>query len=95
MTPQAHGQPEQPTELLYLPRPSWGPAFLAVGIAFLVLGAFLGRFLLAVGAAVTILALASWGGSAAREFLRLPREQRARPAVLPPITLRRAGRRDR
>jgi hypothetical protein len=53
-----------------------------------VLGAFLGWFLLALGAVVTIAAVASWGGRAVRDFLRLPRRQRARPAVLPPFTVR-------
>jgi hypothetical protein len=88
------GQPEQPTELVYLPRPSLSPVFLACGIAFLALGAFLGWLLLAVGALVTIAAIATWGGRATKEFLRLPRRQRARPAVLPPITLRQPVERD-
>jgi hypothetical protein len=88
------GQPEQPTELVYLPRSSWSPIFLATGIALLVLGAFLGWFLLLAGAIVTIAAIATWGGRATRDFLRLPRHQRARPAVLPPMTLGQRGERD-
>jgi hypothetical protein len=86
------GQPEQPTELVYLPRPSWSPIFVGLGIGFLVLGTFLGWLLLLVGAIVTVLALAAWVGGATRDYLRLPRRQRARPAVLPPITV---GRRER
>jgi Cytochrome c oxidase subunit IV len=88
------GRPEEPTELVYLPRGSWAPAFLAAGIALLVLGAFLGWFLLLVGALVTLLALIGWGGRVARDFLRLPRRQRVRPAVLPPMTFRHPVDRD-
>jgi hypothetical protein len=86
--------PEQPTELVYLPRSSWAPAFVAAGAAFAVLGAFAGRVYAAFGIAVVVIALAVWGGGAARDFLRLPRRQQARSAVLPPITLRRPTDRD-
>jgi len=81
--------PEEPTELVYLPRPSWAPAFVTGGAAFAVLGLFSGWVYLAFGLAVAVIAIGAWGGSAARDFLRRPRRQRARSAVLPPRTLQR------
>jgi hypothetical protein len=41
------------------------------------------------GLVVAVIAIAAWGGGAARDFLRRPRRQRTRSAVLPPRTLQR------
>ena len=83
-----------PSELVYLPKPSWAPAFFAAGIALLIGGLFLGEFMLPgwfyaiAGAIIALIALRSMIGIAVRDFYRLPRRQRIRGAVLPAATMR-------
>ena len=83
-----------PSELVYLPKPSWAPAFFAAGIALVVGGLFMGEFMLPgwcyviAGAIVSIVALRSMIAIAVRDFYRLPRRQRIRGAVLPAATMR-------
>jgi len=80
---------DRPTELVYSPRPSWAPAYLAFGVALAVCGIFAEGFMVRgwvyaiIGAAVALAALASMIGGARRDFYRLPRRQRVRGAVLP------------
>ena len=83
----------QPTESIYLERPSWGPAFFALGAALLICGIFAEGFMVrgwvysVIGAIFALAALWSMVGRAIRDFYRLPRRQRARGAVLPVTTL--------
>ena len=83
-----------PSELVYLPKPSWAPAFFAAGIALVVGGLFMGEFMLPgwfyviLGAIVAIFALRAMISIAVRDFYRLPRRQRVRGAVLPAATVR-------
>ena len=85
---------QAPSELVYLPKPSWGPAFFAAGVALLIGGFFMGEFMLPgwfysiVGAIIVIAALNTMIGIAVRDFYRLPRRQRIRGAVLPAATMR-------
>jgi hypothetical protein len=87
-------RPTQPTELIYLPSPSWAPAFLALGIALAVCGIFAQGFMVRgwvwsiLGAVIALAALRGIVASATRDFYRLPRRQRVRGAVLPVATLR-------
>jgi len=85
----------QPTELVYLPDPSWAPVLLAVGLAIVGIGLFAGWFYSIVGGVVGgVLALAAlwaWIRSAGREVGRLPRQQRVSTAVLPAAPLRRSA----
>lgn len=82
------------SELVYLPRPSWAPVFLAVGAALMVNGIFAEGFLFrgyvysGFGAVVALLALRSLALGATRDFMRLPRKQRSRSAVIPPVSFR-------
>jgi hypothetical protein len=91
--PERQEVPE-PTELVYLPRPSWGPAFLALAAALVVNGIygegfiFRGWVYMVIGAIVALLAAQSMIRTAARDFYRLPRRQRARSAVLPAASLK-------
>jgi hypothetical protein len=90
-------EPEQiteSTELIYLPRSSWGPAFFAFG-AFMVLNGIYGEGILfrgwvymIVGAIILLAALRSMIGGAVRDFYRRPRKQRQATAVLPAASLR-------
>jgi hypothetical protein len=91
----AHRDPiEQPTELVYLPTPSWAPAFLALGVTLAVCGIFAEGFMVRgwvwsiVGVVIALAALRGIVTGAVRDFYRLPRRQRVRGAVLPVATLR-------
>ena len=83
-----------PSELVYLPKPSWAPAFFAGGIALILASFFIGEFMLPgwfyglLGAVVAIAALRAMTAIAVRDFFRLPRRQRVRGAVLPAATMR-------
>ena len=87
-------QTPQATELIYLPRPSWAPAFLALGAALAVNGIygegflFRGYVYMIAGAVIALVALRSLVVGAARDFYALPRKQRARSAVLPAASLK-------
>ncbi len=79
--------------MVYMPKPSWAPAFLALGILGLVCGTFASGFIFApyiyalVGAAIALLAFRSIVRGAIREYYRLPRRQRVRGAALPVETI--------
>jgi hypothetical protein len=83
--------PPQPTELVYLPRPSWLPAFTALGIALAVVGLFAWWPYGVMGAVIALVSIVAWIRGAAREMSRLPVEQRPASAVLPAVPLRRRG----
>ena len=89
-----HERIPEPTEQIYLPRPSWGPAFFALGAALLVCGIFAEGFMVRgwvyaiFGAIFLFAALRTMISDAARDFFRLPRRQRVRGAVLPVSTVR-------
>jgi len=80
----------QPTELVYVPSPSWAPALLAVGLAVVAVGLFGGWVYSIAGGAIAIGALWVWVRGATTDFGRLPREQRPSTAVLPAVPLRRS-----
>jgi hypothetical protein len=78
-----------PTELIYAPGPSWAPAFTAVGVAAMAVGAFAGWFYALIGGFVLICAAVAWYRDAESQAERLPRRQRLTSAVIPPTELRR------
>lgn len=86
----------EPGEMVYAPKPSWAPAFFAMGILGLVCGTFASGFIfspLIYGIVGAIVALAAFRGlvrGAVRDYFRLPRRQKVRGAALPveTITLR-------
>jgi hypothetical protein len=79
----------EPTELVYVPRPSWIPFFAAAGLTGLLVGLFAGIVWATIGAVVLVAALLTWLRRASDELSRLPRSQRPTTAVLPPIPPRR------
>jgi hypothetical protein len=83
--------PPPPTELVYLPRSSWLPAFTALGIALVIVGLFAWWPYGVVGAMIALVSIVAWIRGAARDTSRLPIEQRPSTAVLPAVPLRRRG----
>jgi uncharacterized membrane protein YdjX (TVP38/TMEM64 family) len=80
-----------PSELVYLPGPSWAPAALAVGLAAALVGAFAGWVYSALGGIIAVIAFWVWVRQAGAEIARLPAEQTLDTAVLPPESVRRAN----
>jgi hypothetical protein len=88
-----HRQVSEPGETIYTPRPSWGPAFLALGALGLVCGTFASGFIFSpliwgiVGAIFLLAAFRSIVRGAIRDYYRLPRRQETRGAALPVETI--------
>ena len=85
-------QPPAPSELVYVPAPSWLPVLAAAGLAGLLVGLFAGSPYAIAGAIVLLASLRSWLRGAREEIARLPREQHLTSAVLPAVPLRRSER---
>jgi len=83
----------EPGDLLFVPRPSWAPAFFAAGVGGLVCGIYANGFIFPswvyaiVGAIFILAALRSLVRGAVRDYFRLPRKQKTRGAVLPVETI--------
>jgi hypothetical protein len=78
----------EPTELVYVPEPSWKPVLLAFGLALMVAGVFMGWVWLVAGAIVLLLALRAWIQDIRSDLGRLPRTQSVTSAVIPATPLR-------
>ena len=89
-----HREIPEPGELIHLPRPSWAPAFLALGAVGLLCGIYAAGFIFpafvyaVVGAIFALAAFRSLIRGAIRDYYRLPRRQRVRGAVLPVEVIR-------
>jgi hypothetical protein len=79
----------EPTELVYLPRPSWAPPLLAAGLAGVVASVFTWWPYGVVGAIFALAALWVLIRHARQDFSRLPRRQRLTAAVIPAVPLKR------
>jgi hypothetical protein len=79
----------EPTELIYLPEPSWHPALIAAGLAAVLASIFTWWPYGVVGAVVALLALRAWIRDARQDFGRLPRRQRITTAVIPAVPLKK------
>jgi hypothetical protein len=88
-----HRHVPEPGEMIYTPRPSWAPAFFALGVLALVCSIFSGGFGLPpivfaiVGAVLVLLAFRNIARGASRDYYRLPRRQETRGAALPVETI--------
>jgi hypothetical protein len=84
-----HREIPEPGELVYPPRPSWAPAFFALGALGAVCGIFAEGFMVrgwiysVVGVVILLFALRRMIKGATLDYFRLPRRQKARGAVLP------------
>jgi hypothetical protein len=94
-----HEQIPQPTELVYLPRRSWSPIFLVLGLALVVNGIYAEGFLfrgwvyLIAGAVIALVALRALISGTAHDFYERPRRQRQSASVLPAASLRAPAKR--
>lgn len=83
----------EPGEMVYGSRPSWAPAVFAFAAALAVCGIFAEGFMVRgwvysiIGGVVMLFALRGMVRGAARDYLRRPRRQRVRGAVLPVETI--------
>ena len=83
----------EPGELVYASRPSWAPAFFALGAAGAVCGIYAEGFMVPawvfsiIGGIIILAALRSMIVGARADYYRLPRKQRVRGAVLPVETI--------
>lgn len=88
-----HRHVPEPGELIYTPRPSWGPVFFAVGALGLICGIYAAGFIFApfiyaiVGAIFALVAFRNLARGAIRDYFRLPRKQQVRGAALPVETI--------
>lgn len=88
-----HRQIPEPGETIYAPRPSWAPAFFALGALGLVGGVYASGFIFApyiygiVGAIFALAAFRNIIRGSIRDFYRLPRKQHVRGAALPVETI--------
>jgi hypothetical protein len=80
----------EPTELIYLPTPSWQPALLAAGLGGVIASIFTWWPYGVIAGAVAIFALVAWLRDARSEFGRLPRRQRITTATIPAVPPRRS-----
>jgi hypothetical protein len=83
----------EPGELVHAPRPSWAPAFFALGATLAVCGVFAQGFMFRgwiysiAGLVIALAALRNIVAGSRRDYYRRPRRQRVRGAVLPVETL--------
>lgn len=83
----------EPGEIVQSARPSWAPAFFALGAALALCGLFAEGFMVRgwvysiIGAVIALVALRGIVSGARRDYYRRPRKQHVRGAVLPVETL--------
>jgi len=83
-------QPPQPSELVYVPAPSWLPVLTAAGLTGVLVGLFAGLPYAVAGAIVLLASLRAWLRDTGDQIARLPRQQHPTSAVLPAVPLRRS-----
>jgi hypothetical protein len=88
-----HRHITEPGEMVYTPKSSWGPAFMAVGAIGLLAGIYAAGFIFppfvyAIAGAIFLLAgFRNVVRSAVRDYFGLPRKQHVRGAALPVETI--------
>jgi hypothetical protein len=76
-------QPTEPTESIYLPRPTAFPALFALGFAALIVGLFSWWPYSVIGAFIALGSLIGWLRANRAEIARMPRRQRTDTAPIP------------
>lgn len=76
----------EPIETIHVAGSNWGPPFLALGLALLIVGAYLWFVYAVAGGIIALAALRAWFGQAEDEIDDLPRVQQAATDVVEPVT---------
>jgi hypothetical protein len=76
-------QPPEPTESIYLPRPSIYPALFAFGLAAVFVGLFAWWPYSVIGGLIALPSLIAWLRTNRREIARMPRRQHTDTAPIP------------
>jgi hypothetical protein len=76
-------QPPEPTEMIYLPKPSVLPALFAAGLAGLLIGLYTWFPYAIAGALVALYSLVAWLRRNRDEIAAMPREQHTDTAPIP------------
>jgi hypothetical protein len=76
-------QPPEPTESIYLPRPSVFPALFAFGLAAVIVGLYAWWPYSVIGAFIALGSLIGWLRANREEIARMPRHQRTDTAPIP------------
>jgi hypothetical protein len=76
-------RPPEPTEVIYLPRPSIFPALLAFGLAAVFVGLFAWWPYSVIGGLIALPSLIAWLRTNRREIARMPRRQHTDTAPIP------------
>jgi len=76
-------QPDKPTEVIYLARPSVAPALFAFGFAALIVGLFAWWPYSVIGGFIALFSLVSWLRANRREIARMPNRQHTDTAPIP------------
>ena len=93
MSDGEHREIPEPGELVYPPRPSWLPAFLAFALAVVVCGVYAEGFMVRgwiyalIAGVAALFFFRAMTRDAVRDFYRLRRKQKVRGAVLPVETI--------
>jgi hypothetical protein len=88
-----HRDIPEPGELVYAPRSSWLPAFLAFALALVVVGVYAEGFMVrgwiyaVIGAVAALLVFRALVKDSVADFFGLRRKQKVRGAVLPVETI--------
>jgi hypothetical protein len=88
-----HRNVPEPGEMVYTPKPSWAPFFLALGATGLIAGTYAAGFIFppivyaVVGAVFVLGAFRNLVRGAIRGYFGLPRKQHVRNAALPIETI--------
>ena len=88
-----HRDIPEPGELVYAPRSSWLPAFLAFALALVVCGIYAEGFMVrgwiysVIGGVAALFIFRAIVRDSIRDFFRLRRKQKVRGAVLPVETI--------
>ncbi len=83
-------RPTEPSELIYVPNPSWAPIIVAAGVSLLLAGTFMGWFLYLVGAFLLLLGARAWWKLSSDEISRMRRSQATDTAVIPAESISRS-----
>jgi len=88
-----HRHVSEPGEMVYMPKPSWAPAFFGLGVVGLVCGTFASGFIFPpfvyaiFGGLIALFAFRRLVRGAIRDYFHLTRRQKVRGAALPVETI--------